>query len=1080
MKPKTYASLLLALVVHVCFSAEIHVSKTGNDSNSGTEASPYRTIEKAANVAVAGDVVIIHEGTYEETLTPKNSGTAGNPITFRGAPGEAVIITAMQAVNNWTLDNGNVYKATVNWDLGQDNMCLHNNQLMDLARWPNNTPQNLFERDYLPACNTGTAGGSRSVLNYGNNRNGHEASIPYAGKWENGGTIHFYGGAGFLAWTDYITGSSANQINFYLNKNLNWINEKHHPGYTGHGVKRGEFFLQGIKEALDYKNEWFYSNNTLYVQIDGGGAPTDNTIQFRKRQQTINLNKNYIHVENLAVFGGEITLSGDNNRVYQVSSFYGNHTLNVINSFDSGRQSVLMTGRNNTVERCEIAWGGGNGVYDKGDNNKLLNSYVHDFNYLGNYDCVLNTRGATGGSYRNNTLTRAGKDVIQAYVDGGEFAYNDISYSMRIADDGGLLYTTNSRASKSSIHHNIFHDSDAREGRFKAAGIYLDNRSKNWDVHHNVVYNTEWTNVQINWDGTNLNIFNNTFVNGSATMGAWYNGYNQSNVKVWNNITEKEASDRPGNQEDEHTWEPTADKQNNLVSATSFNNITNNDFTLKANAQAIDYGRVIDLNGINYTDGYQGANPDVGAYEYGNTPWVAGISWSGSASGTCYGLPGETCSNSATDSVSFTQTVDAMEPELSFEVPVRYSATETRDVYAVFTAPDGTWLGNGMETVPAGSGSVAISIDLPSLPELGEDYKISIAIRPTGSSNWVDNLDEAVIFTDILEAVITDDYVEFVNLPSEFVQTTSIEVEVAYKAVAPRDVSVVLTQPNGAWLANGKVTVEAGTGTVAITIPLNALPALGEDYKLDATIRTVGGGYADNTHNQYQLVDIVEALLEDAPQGLTIEAELFLETGGTYVDDLGTGVNKGEFGINYVNNEDWAKYTFNVTEGGTYELTYLISSPSDNAEITILIDGVAVSVDAVENNGAWDTYQELIAQNEINLTTGQHTLEIRATGSNNWQWNLDKIKLTQQYVLDAEDHELKVVWYPNPAQDFVSMVSKKQITLVRIFDTKGVLVKQIDVRNTAATLLIDDLQAGVYILEVELVSGRQQQKIIKL
>ena len=180
---------------------------------------------------------------------------------------------------------------------------------------------------------------------------------------------------------------------------------------------------------------------------------------------------------------------------------------------------------NNTVEKCEIAYGAASGLTDKGDYNKVLNCYIHHFNFLGNYDCVLNTRGAVGAKYLNNRLEYGGRDIIQAYADNSEYAYNDVAWSNIVADDCALLYTTNTRSTKSTIHHNHFHDAASKGKRFKAAGIYLDNRSKNWDVHHNVVYNTEWTNIQINWDGTNLNIFNNTFVKGNGTMGAWRNNF---------------------------------------------------------------------------------------------------------------------------------------------------------------------------------------------------------------------------------------------------------------------------------------------------------------------------------------------------------------------------------------------------------------------------------------------------------------------------------------------------------------------------------------------------------------------------
>ncbi|UZO81624.1 RICIN domain-containing protein [Aquimarina sp. ERC-38] len=733
-----------AVIFSASLSArDIYVAKNGNDSNPGTQSKPYKTIAKASSVAKSGDVVIISGGTYEEVLQPVRSGSPGQPITYRAKTGEKVIITAMQAINNWKVDKGAIYKAEVNWDLGQDNMVLHKNTLMDLARWPNNIPQNVFKRDYLPACNRGSAGGGKTWLNYnGSQSNGHAKSIPYASKWKNGGSIHFFGGAGFIAWTDYITSATSNRVNFKLKRNQDWIQSRHHPGYTGHGIKKGEFFLQGIKEALDYKNEWFYDKNkkTLFVQIEGGRKPANNSISFRRRTQTIKLDKNYIHIEGLAVFGGSIDITGNNNKLFKVSSFYGNHTLGVINGFDSRRQSVLITGSNNVIERCEIAWGAGNGVYDQGTDSRVLNSYIHDFNYLGNYDCVLNTRSAKRGKYRNNTLARAGKDIIQAYVDGGEFAYNDISQNNFVADDGGLLYTTDVRAAKSSIHHNTFHDSKARVGRFKATGIYLDNDSKNWDVHHNVVWNTQWTNIQINWNGTNLNIFNNTFVKGSATMGAWHKeGTKFSNVKVWNNITDREAKDQAGNQESESTWEPQSNKQNNLVNKESFTNFNNNNFTLKKGAKAIDFGRVIS----GFTNGFKGKKPDAGAYEFGVPPFKTGINWNpkqGPAGLGCYGLPGESCNKGKEqkDTITFANAPTTIESKKSYEVAIKYTAKAKREIVAEFWSSTG-YLGQAMVQVNPGSGTVKLQINLPKAPTAGTGYIYKAHIRPLNTS-WQDAL----------------------------------------------------------------------------------------------------------------------------------------------------------------------------------------------------------------------------------------------------------------------------------------------------------------------------------------------------
>ncbi|MDL5501603.1 MAG: hypothetical protein QSU88_00135, partial [Candidatus Methanoperedens sp.] len=73
-------------------SSQYYVSQTGSDSNSGTLTSPWKTIQKAANILVAGDIVYVRGGTYRERVIAKNSGTNTNYITFVAYPGEIPVI----------------------------------------------------------------------------------------------------------------------------------------------------------------------------------------------------------------------------------------------------------------------------------------------------------------------------------------------------------------------------------------------------------------------------------------------------------------------------------------------------------------------------------------------------------------------------------------------------------------------------------------------------------------------------------------------------------------------------------------------------------------------------------------------------------------------------------------------------------------------------------------------------------------------------------------------------------------------------------------------------------------------------
>ena len=143
-------SVFLIACFFTTFSRDYFVGGTGaSDSNPGSAAQPFATIQKAASVAVAGDVIKIRAGTYRETIVPANSGTAGQPITFEAENGAVVIINgANQITTPWTNHSGNIYKTSITLPVNghqsqiTSNTTLLSNQLFKdgrmqfEARWP--------------------------------------------------------------------------------------------------------------------------------------------------------------------------------------------------------------------------------------------------------------------------------------------------------------------------------------------------------------------------------------------------------------------------------------------------------------------------------------------------------------------------------------------------------------------------------------------------------------------------------------------------------------------------------------------------------------------------------------------------------------------------------------------------------------------------------------------------------------------------------------------------------------------------------------------------------------------------------
>lgn len=101
-------SICLLLSASSLFAKEYHVSPTGNDAANGDMATPFRTINRAAQLALPGDTVTVHQGTYREWINPLNGGESdARRILYRAAEGEKVEIKGSELVTGWKREKKN-------------------------------------------------------------------------------------------------------------------------------------------------------------------------------------------------------------------------------------------------------------------------------------------------------------------------------------------------------------------------------------------------------------------------------------------------------------------------------------------------------------------------------------------------------------------------------------------------------------------------------------------------------------------------------------------------------------------------------------------------------------------------------------------------------------------------------------------------------------------------------------------------------------------------------------------------------------------------------------------------------------
>jgi hypothetical protein len=77
-----------------------YVSTSGNDTNSGTLTSPFKTFVKGVSVLSQGDTLYILSGTYNEQLNVTKNGTLVSPITISNYNNQTVVIDLQNSSSN--------------------------------------------------------------------------------------------------------------------------------------------------------------------------------------------------------------------------------------------------------------------------------------------------------------------------------------------------------------------------------------------------------------------------------------------------------------------------------------------------------------------------------------------------------------------------------------------------------------------------------------------------------------------------------------------------------------------------------------------------------------------------------------------------------------------------------------------------------------------------------------------------------------------------------------------------------------------------------------------------------------------
>ncbi len=496
-----------------------YVATDGSDSNPGTLAKPFATLERArdsirglVSLPDGGVTVYLRGGKYfrksEFSLTTQDSGTAEKPIVYQAYSGEQPrIIGGKQLEPKWfskvtesspvwgRLDNaakGKVMQCNLpehgitdygkirerGFDLwfydhryypSHMELCF-NQEMMQLARWPNNN----FERTVSVDSNT--------TFEYSGTRPQRwtQASYPMAsGYWKSG-------------WVDR-TGAIAD-INT-VTKRITLVERPER------GLRADKpWYALNLLEEIDIPGEYYLERDTGMLYL----WPPNDISEAEILVSTLGENKEPLVDMNDVEY---LTLR---DITFEIGRFDGVRMKNSSNVLVDGcvvrnlggNGVVIFGGYNSGVQNCEM-YGLNQGIGLEGGDRKSLtpcnhfarNNHIHHYGRWERcYRPAVYLRGV-GGEASHNLIHDAPHFAIWCYFNSHLVQFNEIYRVCTETMDSGAIYAGYGWSNCGNIiRHNFVHNIYSPEGHVRA--LYLDGCTSENTLFGNILYNGGyWTAI---------------------------------------------------------------------------------------------------------------------------------------------------------------------------------------------------------------------------------------------------------------------------------------------------------------------------------------------------------------------------------------------------------------------------------------------------------------------------------------------------------------------------------------------------------------------------------------------------------
>ncbi len=582
-----------------CYADEIHVATTGTDAltGRGTEATPYKTINFIFKNGLinTGDVIIVHKGTYRETITVNTSG-----ITIKPYENDVVTISGADLINAsaWSNDGGGIFSTTLNSsDVETDFTQLFvNGKLQQIARYPNNTTS---YKDYI-------VGSNQEMLDPLNQQSGFaillNASKPSGADQKGVVTFSEHEGTPVIpaaSFTDEaiirgFIGKLRNNIFCYSqeggevtktsDREVSFISEQtqgnNWAANAAYSAPEGFGYIMDLS-VLDYPGEWFFKkkSNKLYYMPKGGNL-NGKTLEVKKRKYALKIRANNVKIENINVKAATMDVQNSNGLTVDHCTFTYLFPYHYRQTYGVLREGIVLKNSDNTTFESSYighTWGSGIIILDGSDNSTINNCIIEDIGWMGQFTISLENNG-DNTKVTNNTFGRASRFHIRTTESVyAEITDNDFYGAMEMGEDAGaIMYTSTGKAAELNLKGSILaynklhdmdgipaYDTDPAYKRQKVVGFYLEDVD-NYTAHHNIVYNLRgntYTSKRLQSNGQpeyteskgqvmylgprnrdltrKINYYNNTFWNYDYFLTFWnHDGGGVRDLDLKNNIIE--------------------------------------------------------------------------------------------------------------------------------------------------------------------------------------------------------------------------------------------------------------------------------------------------------------------------------------------------------------------------------------------------------------------------------------------------------------------------------------------------------------------------------------------------------------